>query len=250
MTVAEMHYDFKRKFNKLDSLSQRDFLVPEIDWMLNEAQLVFVKQRYGRSNSKRVGFEVLQKRIDDLRVLVIKNRVMPLAATGAIDANEFAVEINSTTAPDYLFALRVRVRTQLDGCDAVLLKGYQVEHDDLTDVLHDEFYAPSYLWREVPVVFGGAVDGTSSIFTYGDGTFTPSDIVLDYLRYPKRIGNPDGFRDGDGYNTADGTPAVQQDCELPDHTHTEIVDIAVKIAAGDVMSPQYAVAKDKLTDNE
>lgn len=250
MTVQDMHYDFKSKFNKVDSLSQRDFLVPEIDWLLNEAQLVFVKQRYGRANSKRVGFEVLQKRIDDLRVLVVKNKVLTLTPGFAGDY-EFLTPIEDIT-PAYLFALRVRVRTQLDSCDAVLLKGVQVEHDDLTEVLGDPFYGPSYLWREVPVVIGGLDDAssTSAIYVYADATFTPTDIVLDYLRHPKRIGNPDGFRDGEGYVLPNGDSAVQQSCELPDHTHTEIVDIAVKIAAGNVMSPQYAVAKDKLTDNE
>ena len=37
MNIREMHYDFKKKFNKIDSQKNRNLLVPEIDWSLNEA---------------------------------------------------------------------------------------------------------------------------------------------------------------------------------------------------------------------
>jgi hypothetical protein len=43
MTIKEMHYDFKRKFNKVDSQKNRNILVPEIDLYLNEAEEIFVK---------------------------------------------------------------------------------------------------------------------------------------------------------------------------------------------------------------
>ena len=57
LNVQEMHYDFKIKFNKLDSNDYRDFQVPEIDWLLNEAQEIFLKQRYGINNTTQKGFE-------------------------------------------------------------------------------------------------------------------------------------------------------------------------------------------------
>ena len=38
MNISEMHYDFKKKLNKVDSEQNRNLLVPEIDWALNEAQ--------------------------------------------------------------------------------------------------------------------------------------------------------------------------------------------------------------------
>ena len=57
MTVEEMHYDFKLKFNKLDSQDYQNFQVPEIDWILNEAQWVFLKQRYGLTNPKQTKYQ-------------------------------------------------------------------------------------------------------------------------------------------------------------------------------------------------
>ena len=43
MTIQDMHYDFKKKLNKIDSQQNRNLLIPEIDWTLNEAQELFVK---------------------------------------------------------------------------------------------------------------------------------------------------------------------------------------------------------------
>ena len=46
MDVKSMHYDFKLKMDRVDTLSNPDFNIAEIDWLLNEAQLVFVKNRF------------------------------------------------------------------------------------------------------------------------------------------------------------------------------------------------------------
>ena len=37
-----MHYDFKKKLNKIDSQQKKNLLIPEIDWTLNEAQNLYV----------------------------------------------------------------------------------------------------------------------------------------------------------------------------------------------------------------
>jgi len=36
MTVKDMHYDFKKKLNKVDSQQNRNLLIPEIDWTHND----------------------------------------------------------------------------------------------------------------------------------------------------------------------------------------------------------------------
>ena len=43
MTIEEQHYDFKMKLNKIDSQQYRNLIIPQIDWLLNEAQELFVK---------------------------------------------------------------------------------------------------------------------------------------------------------------------------------------------------------------
>ena len=43
-----------------------------------------------------------------------------------------------------------------------------------------------------------------------------------------------------GYVYIDGVTYLQTDCDLPEILHTEIVDMAVNIAAGIIENPNYA----------
>jgi hypothetical protein len=249
MNVQEMHYDFKIKFNKLDSNDYRDFQVPEIDWLLNEAQEVFLKQRYGINNTTQKGFEGSQKRIDDLRNLVMKNESLP-ASQVVLDP----VSYDATLPSDYIFAIRVQAVANSTTCGDKTLICKPTQHDDLSNCLLDPNYNPSYEWGEMPIVYGtisNLTAGANRIFGYTDGSFTVTSFILDYLREPARIAFPGGVTGGQ-YNLPDGSPIVlpNQDCELPEHTHREIVDIATMIAAGDINHPGYQVKAAKTSMHE
>ena len=66
MTVIELHYDFDFKIDKVATLAKEDFNKAEKDWLLNEAQSLLVRKYYRGTNSSGEGFEMTQKRIDDL----------------------------------------------------------------------------------------------------------------------------------------------------------------------------------------
>ena len=248
MDVQEMHYDFKIKFNKLDSNDYRDFQVPEIDWLLNEAQEVFLKQRYGINNTTQKGFEGSQKRIDDLRNLVMKN--VSLSPVTQVDTVSYEAEL----PVGYIFAIRVQAVVDKDTCGEKTLVCKPIQHDDLSNCLLDPNYNPSYEWGEMPVVYGtlsaNAADA-NRIFGYTDGSFTVTSFILDYLREPKGIAFPGGVP-GLQYYLPDGSTlvATNQNCELPEHTHREIVDIATLIAAGDINHPGYQVKAAKTSMHE
>ena len=258
MTIEDMHWDFKLKLNKVDSSDFPNFQVPEIDWLLNEAQILFLKQRYGINNQKRLGFEVSQKRIDDLRNLVVKDRVLPAVASPTV-ANQFI----SGVPAGYAFLIRATVRGQVSEGDVVTcpsksLTAIQVQHDDLSSVLGDPFYSPSYKWGEVPMVFGTRLQAAGppttyfqdEIYTYTDGTFIITAVNIDYLRMPTRVAFPSGVPGGT-YNMPDGTAInTDQDCLLPEATNEEVVDIAVQIAAGDIDHPGYQVRAIKTSIHE
>lgn len=248
MTVEEMHYDFKIKFNKLDSSDYRNFQIPEIDWMLNEGMWLFLKQRYGINNAKNTGFEGSQKRIDDLRNLVVKNVLLPSAAS---------TEANSVSAPlpdDYVFAVRIKADVAKSTCDGTkMITCRPTQHDDLDSVLHDPNYSPSYEWGEMPIVYGtesSAPADSNTLFGYTDGSFTVNGFRIDYLREPRRIAFASGVPGG-SYSYPDGTiVAANQDCELPEHAHKEIVDTAVLIASGDINHPGFQIKMAKSGINE
>jgi len=248
MTVEEMHYDFKLKFNKLDSSDYRNFQIPEIDWMLNEGMWLFLKQRYGINNAKNTGFEGSQKRIDDLRNLVIKNVLLPSAAS--TEANSVSASLPS----DYVFAVRIKANAAKTTCtDSKMITCRPTQHDDLDSILNDPNYSPSFEWGEMPIVYGtlsNAPADANTLFGYTDGSFTVSGFQIDYLRQPARIAFPSGVPGG-SYVYPDGTVvAANQDCELPEHAHKEVVDTAVLIASGDINHPGFQIKMAKSGINE
>ena len=89
----------------------------------------------------------------------------------------------------------------------------------------------------------------NEVVVFTDGTFIVTNLVLDYIKNPQRIQYPSGV--GGSYQLPDGT-AVNADanCELAQHTHHEIVDIAVMLASGDMDSPNSQMKMMKTQINE
>lgn len=112
----------------------------------------------------------------------------------------------------------------------------QVQHDDLSEALLDPFNNSTT--GTVLFNFGRSSDQTSS--SAGSIYFYPTTdlgkIRLTYIKKPARmtIG---------GYTYLDGVTYPEQQCELSEHIHTEIVDQAVLIAAGIVQHPNYVQLK-------
>ena len=253
MDVGEMHYEFKLKLNKVDSLDYTNFLVPEIDWYLNESQHIFIKTRYSGNNSRAAGFEQSQKRIDDLRNIVVRDTILATIPTSS-DPSVYEAVLPSTGLERYLFSLRIIANGFKSTCEGKL-NCILTQHDDLNDTLKNPFYAPSFEWREVPIVFGtsgGGASDANKVFVYTDGSFSITSLNIDYLRHPARIAYPSGIAGGQ-YMLPDSSGTVisiDQNCELAEHTHKEIVDLAVSIVAGDIDHPGIQSKMLKTSINE
>lgn len=234
MTAPELKYDFLLKKDRVQSLSTHYFNDAEIDWFLNEAQLVFLKQRLGVNNSRRASYEAIQKRIDDLSNLHIKFPVqppLPLIAHG----NIYELDLSSLSKPYFQF-LRASVTVKENGCTTdVPLKFTQT--DDMSEVLKDPFNNASV--DAIPFNFGRATLGeNSSIYLY-PATQVPLYIQVEYITTPKRISQGT-------YAYLDNTIHPETTSQLSPNVHSELVDIAVQLA-------QMALdqnAKEKLLLNE
>ena len=71
MDIEAMHTAVKLELDKTSALELPAFEPEEIDLWLNTAIRKFVKTRYGGNNARNQSFEETQKRIDDLRTLLI-----------------------------------------------------------------------------------------------------------------------------------------------------------------------------------
>ena len=219
-----MHYDFKKKLNKVDSQKYRNFLIPEIDWVLNEACELYIKFIAEPRLRNHLGFEVNQRTIDDIKSLV-KNQ--------NDSVNQFNIINSEVTLPtDYLFYISSHVLMSKGECSDVVGKVFIRQHDDLFEI--SPFDKSSFEWRTVNAVFF-----ENGLKFFSDGSFDITKFCLSYIRKPVYMHNAEDFRNGE-YSLPSGILLSNtQDCDLPDHTHREIVDLAVMITSGEISDPNF-----------
>lgn len=230
-----MHYDFKQKLNKVDSQQYKNLRIPEIDWKLNEAYEIFVKSIAEPRYRTKLGFEVNQRTIDDIRTIVLND----VSLAPQIPESDYFV-----LPTDYMFFLAGRATIRREGCPDVEARLMVQQHDDR----HEEspFHRSSFEWREVNIRFVG---NTIRVFT--DSSFTIVDLKIDYIKKHNYIHNAQDFLPSSSYTLLDGTVLTgTKDCELPEHTHREIVDIAVLITTGEMQIPDYKIKQAKLNLNQ
>jgi hypothetical protein len=231
MNIKEMHYDFKRKYNKTDSQQNRNLLVPEIDQYLNEAEEIFKKTVAEPRFKTRLGFESSQRNIDSIRSIV------------ETDCYEIEDD-NLYILPDnYQYYVRGRLTIDKGQCIAKKAVLTIQEHDD--EFEEDVYTKSSFEWKRVNGLFN-----SEGIQLFTDGTFTIKNVCITYIRQTSFMHNAEAFRAG-GYLLPSGVALTGfVNCELPENTHREIVDIAVMLAAGEIQASDFQLKLNKLNLNQ
>lgn len=224
-----MHYDIKMKVNKIDSQSYRNLLIPQLDWILNEAQELFIKMiAMPRSINSLSGLEINQRTIDDIKTLVEP------------DYNITVVNNVAVLPQNYMFYVKATAKISKGDCkdkDAVVVVR---QSEDLFEI--SPFDKSSFEWRTINVVFN-----KSGIKVFTDSTFTVDKLSITYIKKPAYIHNAQKFNTGTYLLPGGQLLSGKQDCELPPHTHREIVDIAVLLITNQLQIPDYSIKKDKLS---
>jgi len=231
MTTLQMHTAFRLELDKVNSLQYPDFTSIEIDHWLNRAIREFVKTRYSGMNPKKEGFEQTQKRIDDLRTLV-REVTVPCTTTESIKSNGYILVdgFNNTeflTDP-YWLSLGEEVELMLPGAVSAIVTG-------VTEVTADEYRAEldnpysSYILhynqaKPLRLFYNNTIEFIT------DGTYTISNAKIRYIKAPL---------------TVSYSPAVNTD--LPEHTHDEIVSLAVRLALENVEQPRLQTYNEEMS---
>ena len=209
MNALEMHISFKQGLDKFDSKNYPNLLPEEIDLILNQSQEMFIKQRYGMSNLKGQGFEVTQKRTEDLRTLVKTETLIPGSNSNLnININSIFVDFPQ----DYWIMIQELANISYQDCNGNTItdnvKIYPIQHDNYSNVIDNPFKKPTDN-RVLRLITKEGIEllhsSTSNINSY----------KLRYIKNPIKIDSR-------------VTPTI--DCELPEITHQEIVNIAISIA--------------------
>lgn len=212
MDTSTLVYKYKLVNNKLDSQDFIDLPLPTILMILNTSISGYVDAIYGINNIYRQGVESFQRRIDDLEALVIND--LPEITYADQGDNVF-----TGTLPDnYLHLLRSYTLATKDLCIDRALRNIQYSQDELNDILisKDPYRYPSFEWQEQPISIA-----QGKIYAYTDSTYTPTKLVIKYLKVPTQV-------DLAGYTKIDGTASTNLNSELPDYLLEDIIILAAK----------------------
>jgi hypothetical protein len=222
-----MHLEFKLLLDKIDSSALPDLKDAEIDFLLNQGMLNYIKARYTRLNIYGQGFEEIQKRTDDLKALVV-TKFAPVSVV-TTEENTYKLDIRNLTNDEagidpyngkYLYYLRGRSKNT-ETCGSSYEDLNIKRHDELKQVLRDPFNKPSF---EEPIAYFENGD----LLAVTDGNFTITASKITFLKWPflidkAQILNPLGLT---------GTDTIELD--FPE----EIIKYAVEATLELIESPR------------
>ena len=221
MTDRGFQIEFERRLQLMDpNLVIKDKLSSDtIISFINEAIDKFYKTRYSGVNFKAQGFEQTQKRIDDLRTL-IKNKKYTEGSINKGDRNSNSVELPE----DYVLLLGDTARIQpsnLNECWETNERGeYIIKYTDtLESTIETLDRQLSNSLSEHKLKYCQArplkLIQDNNVILYTDGKYKVSEYEITYLAKPSKI------------NSSNITNTEYTD--LPEHTHMEIVKMAIQI---------------------
>jgi len=217
--VDSLLYKIDQRLNKLSTNDHQQIQLEDKILALNEAQIKLIKQKVdGQSTVSGLGLDAFKKRYEDLQSLVVTYNNQPLTLKiKNKQLNQWAAKTD-VLKPKYMFYIDSYVMADKGKCKdrKLWINRDLAKHGDLQFILNNEHYKPSFEYQET---FNFLSSDEISIFT--DGTFTPTKIYITYMRYPQYI-------DKEGYIRFDGTPSIDQDCELETYLEDELLDLTVQ----------------------
>lgn len=221
MTNRGFQIEFERRLQLMDpNLVIKDKLSSDtIISFINEAIDKFYKTRYSGINFKVQGFEQTQKRIDDLRTL-IKNKKYTANSINKGDRNSYSVELPE----DYVLLLGDTAGIQpsnLNECWETNERGeYIIKYTDTlesTIETLDRQLGNSLSEHKLKYCQARPLKliQDNNVILYTDGKYKVSEYEITYLAKPSEI------------NSSNITNTEYTD--LPEHTHMEIVKMAIQI---------------------
>jgi len=217
--IDSLLYKIDQRLNKLSTNEHQQIQLEDKILALNEAQIKLIKQKIdGFSVASGYGMDSFKKRYEDLQSLVMNYNHQPLTLTlKDADLNQWSASVHDLV-PKYMFYVDSYILADKGRCKdrKIWINRDLAKHGDLQFLLNNDHYKPSFEYQET---FNSLSSDEMSIFT--DGTFTPKNIQIMYMRYPQYINK-------EGYIMFDGTPSFDQDCELELYLEDELLDLTVQ----------------------
>jgi len=217
--VDSLLYKIDQKLNKLSTNEHQQIQLEDKILALNEAQIKLIKQKVdGFSVVSGMGMDAFKKRYEDLQRLVVpyNHGKLDLTLEDPI-LNKWVAKLDKLL-PHYMFYIDSYVLADKGKCKdrKIWINKDLAKHGDLQFLMNNDHYKPSFEYQET---FNFISSDELGVFT--DGTFTPSNLYVSYMRYPIYI-------DKAGYVHFSGAASTNQDCELESYLEDELIDLTVQ----------------------
>lgn len=219
-----MRYEFDVLFDKITSLDSPGYTDQEVSVFLTKAQYIFIKNGGNPFDSLE---QTDRRRREFVELKRDYSSSTPSTTQTGVNPNGEFYDLPS----DFMLPLReeVTIASSNECADGRRIRVNIITEDEYTIQLRNPFKRPAakgldtdFAWR---LDFSKDTEKRVELIT--DGTFTIDTYHLRYLKTPIDIIPV----------TGDGSTTTQQDCELDELSHREIIDMAVRIASG-VTTPQ------------
>jgi hypothetical protein len=257
MTANEMWQLVLVEYEKLNSAGAPGIQEPEANIILTNAQYNFVHSRItAMLNVKKEGLEETEIRMQGLSPLITTATISAFTTT----ADNLPNGVYATLPLNFMYTIMERCIIDKDDCEfgtPADLPVFVISHNEYTRSRNNPFKKPYFnqteglVWRiaynRTNSGYNSQTTTSSNGYTFitgqtgklhelvTDGNFNVVDYYLRYLRLPKPI-------KVDLVNFL--TPVNMQNCELDDHTHRPIVDIAVKMLKESLTQPSQDLQLD------
>lgn len=234
-------YKIDQRLNKLASNAHQQIALEDKILAANESQLKLIKQKLDGNNIYKLGLDSFKKRYEDLQKLVenYDNHKLPLEETDRF-LNKWVADVTALS-PKFMFYVDSYVIADKGKCldKRVDVNNDLAKHADIPTLLNNSNYKPSFEYRET-----FSIIATDEVGIFTDGTFTPKNIYVSYIRYPQEIDFP-------GYVKFDESDSVLSDCELEEYLEDELLDLIVEnLAMYTENSSAAQYAKERQAENE
>lgn len=230
MTVLEMQKGVQQKLNAMEI----PIISEDVLWYLNRAQEQYIADQYVFLRGKYTDNQDIQlytnaqKAMENLRTIVttddIENPSDPASKQLILESNFYnnakVVELGGLTKTFYYYVRSQSKDSATDGNGDLapnLVNNRLVEQENIQKYIQTKYNSP--IFRDNLVIIEG---DTLVVFYDNQDDSEVTAISLTYIREPKKL-----VRD-----IGDGNLETTR-CELPAHTHREIVNLATQLARQD-----------------
>jgi hypothetical protein len=148
---------------------------------------------FNESQNKFLTLHLQNRGIDDVRYIqkfLVLDKKIP-ASSKSEDKYNFELP------KDYFDLADVRAKAKKKNCEDTLYL-FEVQTENLSEILQDEFNKPSFEWREAPYTIN-----SDKLSIYTDD-FSIQNILLNYYRYPNQLELIDEENPESGFNESKG----------------------------------------------